>query len=271
MVFEADRNIFAMAGQLAVVTGAGSGLGRVFSSALAAFGAEVLCLDRDFDGAKQTAQSIRANGAAATAYSVDVADDRTVKEFSRELIAGRRGLSILINNAGVTSAPSRVHDMEDEAWDHVIDVNLNGTFRCTRALLPAMLANGSGSIINVSSIMGLTGFFPGFSGISASYNAAKAGIIGLTRQVAAEYAADHIRCNAIAPGWHQGTNLGARRRASGSPAGTTVFDDAVIQATPMRRKGLPEELRGLILFLASGASSYVTGQVFVQDGGWTAV
>lgn len=271
MSFASDRDIFSLGGRVAAITGAGSGLGRTFSSVLAAFGAEVLCLDREMDTAVQTADLVRGAGGMATAYRVDVTDDSSVRGFAQTMLANNVALDVLINNAGVISAPSRVHEMNDQAWNDVLDVSLNGTFRCTRALLPVMLKHGSGSIINVSSIMGLTGFYPEFPGISASYNAAKAGLIGLTRQLAAEYAQDNIRCNAIAPGWHQGTNLGARRRSAGSTEIAERFDDIVTGLTPMRRKGYPEELRGLIVLLASDASSYITGQVFVQDGGWAAI
>lgn len=269
--FASDRDIFSLKDRTAAITGAGSGLGRTFSSVLAAFGAQVLCLDRDMDAAVQTAELVREAGGKATAYPVDVTDDSSVHRFAQEVLASDISLDVLINNAGVISAPSRLHEMSDQAWSDVLDVSLNGTFRCTRALLPVMLKHGSGSIINVSSIMGLTGFYPEFPGISGSYNAAKAGLIGLTRQVAVEYAQDNIRCNAVAPGWHQGTNLGARRKSAGSSETARRFDDIVTGLTPMRRKGYPEELRGLIVLLASDASSYITGQVFVQDGGWTAI
>ncbi|WP_213774019.1 SDR family NAD(P)-dependent oxidoreductase [Bradyrhizobium sp. dw_78] len=263
--------IFDLKGKTAVITGAGSGLGRVFSTVLAAFGADILCVDRDFASAQQTSGLITANGGEATPHCVDVTETSSVKEFAQKIVVERIPVDILINNAGIASAPSRLHELDDETWNLVLDVSLNGTFRSTRALLPAMLARGGGSIINISSIMGLAGFFPGFPGIAASYSAAKAGLIGLTRQIAAEYAGDNIRCNAIAPGWHQGTNLGARRRAAASDDVVRAFDKAITDNTPMRRKGFPEELRGLVVLLASDASSFITGQVFVQDGGWTSV
>jgi NAD(P)-dependent dehydrogenase (short-subunit alcohol dehydrogenase family) len=268
--FTPHHEIFDLKGKTAVITGAGSGLGRVFCTVLAAFGANILCVDRDLESARETSGLITANGGEATAHRIDVTEISSVKEFAQILLE-LTPVDILINNAGVTSAPTRLHEMDDQAWDLVLDVSLNGTFRCTRALLPAMLARGGGSIINISSIMGLTGFFPGFPGIAASYSAAKAGLIGLTRQIAAEYAGDNIRCNAIAPGWHQGTNLGAGRRAAVSEEVVRAFDKAITGHTPMARKGFPEELRGLIVLLASDASSFITGQVFVQDGGWSAI
>jgi NAD(P)-dependent dehydrogenase (short-subunit alcohol dehydrogenase family) len=269
--FSSHLQIFDLRGRVAAITGAGSGLGRMFGSVLAAYGAEVLCIDRDLASAQQTAALITEAGGRATAHLVDVRDEASVKDFAQTISHTTTPIDVLINNAGIAYVPTRVHEMDDDTWNSAIDVNLTGTFRCTRALLPAMIARGGGSIVNISSIMGLTGFYPGFPGISAGYNTTKAAIIGLTRQVAAEYARDNIRCNAIAPGWHQGTNLGSRRRSSGSAETTQAFDDAVLGGIPMGRRGHPEELRGLIVLLASDASSYITGQVFVQDGGWTAV
>lgn len=261
--------IFDLQGRIAVVTGAGSGFGRVFSSTLAAFGAEVLCLDNDLAGAQQTAEMVTNAGGKSRAFFVDVTDEASIQAMATQLARTSTGIDILINNAGIASAPNRVHETEDSAWQSVLDVSLNGTFRCTRAFLPRILTRGSGSIINISSIMGLRGFYPGFPSVGASYAAAKAGIIGLTRQLAVEYAKDNIRCNAIAPGWHKDTNLGARRKSAASPEVISEFEQTVTKLTPMGRKGTPEELRGLIVLLASDASSFITGQVFAQDGGWT--
>jgi NAD(P)-dependent dehydrogenase (short-subunit alcohol dehydrogenase family) len=265
------QKIFDLHKRVAVVTGAGSGFGRMFSATLAVFGAEVLCLDRDLASATETAELVAKAGGKASAFFVDVTDDASIRDFAQQLQNTNTPVDILINNAGIASAPHRVHEMDDGAWNRVLDISLNGTFRCTRALVPLMLARGGGSIINISSIMGLTGFYPGFPSIGANYSAAKAGIIGLTRQVAAEYARDNIRCNVIAPGWHKDTNLGAERRSATSPDIVRAFDQTIASLTPMGRKGTPEELRGLVVLLASDASSFITGQLFTQDGGWTAV
>jgi NAD(P)-dependent dehydrogenase (short-subunit alcohol dehydrogenase family) len=133
-----------------------------------------------------------------------------------------------------------------------------------------MLAARRGSIINIASIYGLTGFYPGFPAGLSSYAASKGALIALTRQCAVEYAADGIRVNAIAPGYHGGTNLGHEGRSNASPEHIARLEGAIRAAVPMGRRGTPDELEGLAIYLASDASSYMTGQVFANDGGWTA-
>jgi len=149
-------------------------------------------------------------------------------------------------------------------------INLRGVFLTTRKALALMLP-GPGSIINISSTAGLRGYFPGFASMSVSYSAAKAGIVGFTRQVAAEYAKEKIRVNAIAPGWHGGTNLGAERRAGVTAEQREQFEQALHARIPMKHRGVPDDLVGLVVYLASDASHYLTGQVIAHDGGWDAV
>jgi 3-oxoacyl-[acyl-carrier protein] reductase len=151
-----------------------------------------------------------------------------------------------------------------------MNINLRGAFLCAKAVLPIMLSNGGGSIINISSITGLVGFYPGISAIAAAYSASKAGMIGLTRQLAAEYAADDIRCNAIAPGFHGGTELGKERREASTAEETARLGGAIVKRTPLCRLGRAEELAGLVVYLSSDVSRFVTGQVISHDGGWTA-
>ena len=117
----------------------------------------------------------------------------------------------LINNAGISTNPVRIHELSTQDWDKLMNVNLRGTYLCSKMVLPHMLREKNGSIINISSITGLLGFYPDLSGVSAAYSASKAGMMGFTRQLAAEYATDNIRCNAIAPGFHGGTDLGRER------------------------------------------------------------
>jgi NAD(P)-dependent dehydrogenase (short-subunit alcohol dehydrogenase family) len=262
-----DR-LFDLTGKHALVTGAGGGLGNVFALALARFGATVTCADRDITGALNTVAQIQTVGGSATAVHVDVAVPESVDTMVRSL-GPQPAIDILVNNAGIASAPQRMHEISPADWQRVIRVNLDGTFYCTRAIVPLMLASG-GSIINLSSVLGIGGFYPDFPATAASYGASKAAICGFTRQVAVEYARDKIRVNAIAPGWHMGTDLGRERRESSTPEGDAAFAEAVLCNSPGGRFGDPDELEGLLIYLASDASRFVTGQIFAHDGGWSA-
>jgi 3-oxoacyl-[acyl-carrier protein] reductase len=175
-------------------------------------------------------------------------------------------LDILVNAAALTDRAG-LADATPADWDRLMAVNLRGVFLNTRKGLALMLP-GPGSIINISSVLGLRGFWPGSPAGSISYSAAKAGVVGFTRQVAAEYAVEKIRCNAIAPGWHGGTALGAERRAAATPEDIKTFEAAIHQRIPMKHRGKPDDLIGLVIYLASDASHYVTGQVIAHDGGW---
>ena len=199
-----------------------------------------------------------------------MADERAVAEAVTGTVSTFGTIDVLINNAGITTLPMRTHEIPVADWDRLMAINLRGTFLVTRAVLPVMLAAKRGSIINISSIYGLTGFYPGFAAGLANYAASKAAVIGLTRQCAVEYARDGIRVNAIAPGYHAGTNLGHEGRAGASPEKIAQLEGAIHAAIPMGRRGTPDELEGLAIYLAGDASSYVTGQVFAHDGGWTA-
>jgi NAD(P)-dependent dehydrogenase (short-subunit alcohol dehydrogenase family) len=263
--------LFDLTSKVAVVTGAGSGLGRAFAEGLAASGARVVCADRNLDWAKETVAAIKDGGNSCLALQVDVADPASVAAMAERAKAACGRIDILVNNAGIATAPARVHDMKIEDWDRLMAVNLRGVFLATRAVLPAMLEARAGSIINVASIIGLVGHYPGTPAVGANYAAAKSGVIGFTRQVAAEYARDGIRANAIAPGWHGGTRLGEERRATASAEEIARFETAIREHTPMGRRGEPRELQGLAIYLAGDASRFVTGQVFAHDGGWTAV
>jgi NAD(P)-dependent dehydrogenase (short-subunit alcohol dehydrogenase family) len=263
-------NLFRLDGKVAVVTGAGFGLGRSFALGLSAFGATVICADKNFGGADETASLAKQSRGAAEAVHVDVADEVSVDAMWKAIAADHPRIDILINNAGINTNTPRTHEYNVADWDRVMAVNLRGVFLTTRKALPLMLP-GPGSIINLSSIMGLRGYGPGFPAMSISYSTSKAGIVGFTRQVAAEYAKEKIRVNAIAPGWHGGTALGAERRAATGPEGSKQFEEAIHARIPMGHRGGPDDLVGLVVYLASDASHYVTGQVIAHDGGWDAV
>jgi NAD(P)-dependent dehydrogenase (short-subunit alcohol dehydrogenase family) len=264
------ENLFRLDGKVAVVTGAANGLGRSFALGLAAFGATVICADRDLEGADETASLAKQSRGRAEATRVDVADEASVEDMWKTIETNYRRVDILVNNAGIATNSVRTHEFPVADWDRLMAINLRGVFLTTRKALALMLP-GPGSIINIASIAGLRGYWPGFPSLAINYSTSKAGVVGFTRQVAAEYAKEKIRVNAIAPGWHGGTALGAERRAATGPEGVAQFEQAIHTRIPMKHRGAPDDLIGLVVYLASDASHYVTGQVIAHDGGWDAI
>ncbi|MDO7833455.1 SDR family NAD(P)-dependent oxidoreductase [Sphingobium sp. HBC34] len=261
-----DR-LFGLNDMVAFVTGGGSGLGRVIAEGYAAAGARVICADIERSRAEEVAEAIVAAGGKADACQLDVWNEESVAAAAAGL--GDSSLDILVNFAGVATPPILTHDLSTDDWMRGVGISLTGTFFMTRAMLPRMRGAG-GSIINVASILGLGGYFPDFPASSADYAAGKAGVIGFTRQVAVEYAAEKVRANVIAPGWHGGTRLGDGRRKKRTPEEEERFYTEMNRRIPMKRRGDASEILGLALYLASPASAYLTGQVITQDGGWTA-
>ena len=261
--------LFRLDGQVAVVTGSGSGLGNVFARALAVAGATVVSADIDAVSAESTAEEIRNAGGKATSLIVDVSNPDSVSAMVNGTIKEHERLDILINNAGIASPAHRVHEMLVSDWDRVDAINTRGVFLCAKAVLPQMMEQKKGSIINISSIAGLAGVSNDLSAIAANYSASKGAVATFTKQIAVEYGRDGIRCNAIAPGWHLGTQLGKEALPS-SEAEINALLAKLQELTPMNRTGDPEELAGLLVYLASDAASFMTGQVIAHDGGWTA-
>ncbi|HRA46888.1 MAG TPA: SDR family oxidoreductase [Thermomicrobiales bacterium] len=253
-------NLFDLSGKVAIVTGAGAGLGVTFADALAEAGAHVLCADLNGDRARQTAADLSAKGFSAIGTTVDVTVESQVQEMVKLATETWGSIDILINNAGIASV-GPAEDETLETWQRVIDVNLTGTFLCAREVAKVMIAAGSGgSIVNLASILGLNGSEPMQA---VSYAASKGAVVNLTRDLAIHWAPQGIRVNALGPAYFPSEMTG------GLLADTSVLAE-VERRTPMGRVGRPEELRGPVLFLASNASSYVTGQTLFVDGGWTA-
>jgi len=261
-----EKGIFDLSQKVAVVTGGGSGIGRRICEAMAEYGADVACCDLDKNGAQETVELISKFERRSVVIEADVSQPDDVQHMVDKTMAALGNINILFNNAGIYPTESKIHETAIEDWNRIIAVDLKGTFLCMRAILPIMIKCSQGTIINISSINGLMTNDREVVPV-ASYDAAKAGVIALTRQAAAEYASDGIRANCIAPGVIGGTNIVARRLQTWPREKLKKLNELRLSRIPMRRIGKPEELKGISVFLASEASSFVTGQTFIVDGG----
>ena len=243
-----------LAGKIAVVTGAGSGIGEATVHLFAAHGATVVVTDIDGDAAARVASAITAKGFAATSLTVDVTRGQDVSHLMRTMGSTHGRIDALVNNAGLNIL-SDFRTMSDADWVRLRDVNLDGVMRIARDGFDLLRASGKGSLVNVASIMGNRGLRP-----LAAYSATKGAVAALTRGLAVEYAPFNIRVNTLAPGYVE-TNL--TKRALKLPQ----FRKALIDKTPMGRFGLPDEIAQGALFLASDDASFVTGSELAIDGG----
>jgi NAD(P)-dependent dehydrogenase (short-subunit alcohol dehydrogenase family) len=245
--------------QVALVTGAGSGLGLATANAFAEAGASVVLADSDEASVRSAADALNARGLTALAIHCDVSDDAQVEAMVDQTVAAFGRLDAAYNNAGIQNVLADTADATREDFDRVIDVNLSGVWSCMKFELQQMRKQGSGAIVNCSSIGGLVG-----GAGRGTYHAAKYGVIGLTTSAALEYAAQGIRVNAICPGMFD-TPMSDRMKA----AGQTEALDAMLKEVPIGRLGRPEEIADAVLWLCSSASSMVVGHALVVDGGYT--
>jgi 3-oxoacyl-[acyl-carrier protein] reductase len=243
--------------KVAVVTGAGRGIGLAIAQRFGAEGAKVICCDLDEALASAAASSICDAGGEADAVVADVSDGASVARLVTATIDRFGRVDIVCNNAGILDGYARLGDVTDELWDRVMAVNLKGCFLVSRAFLAPMLAQGKGTFVNIASMAGLIAQAGGLT-----YTASKHGVIGLTKQVSADYGPEGIRANAICPG-------AIETALSRSSLQTAPDVLKIVESVPAGRQGQPEEIAELAVYLASDASGFVHGAAMVIDGGWT--
>jgi 3-oxoacyl-[acyl-carrier protein] reductase len=242
--------MFELKGQSALVTGGSRGIGLAISRALAEAGARVAVLGRNGEAAREAALTLPGEGHLG--FACDVADPAGVRDVVSEVEQAFGEIAILVNNAGITR-DNLIIRLQDSDWDDVVDTNLKGAFLMTRAVAKGMMKRRDGVIVNISSVVGLMGN-PG----QTNYAASKSGLFGLTKSVARELASRGVRCNAVAPGFIE-TDM------------TDALDEkqaaALRDRIPLGRLGAPEDVAGLVRFLAGPSARYITGQIITVDGG----
>jgi NAD(P)-dependent dehydrogenase (short-subunit alcohol dehydrogenase family) len=247
---------FSLNGKIALVTGGRTGIGASLARALAEVGAHVVIAARDVAATHAAAADITAGGGQATGFGVDVTDRSQVETLVESVTAEIGPIDVLVNNAGICFHRDAL-DVPDDEWHAVFDVNVHGLWYCSQIVGRTMVARKTGTIVNIGSMSAFVVNRPQFQ---PAYNASKAAVHHLTRSLAAEWAPFNVRVNAIAPGYIA---------TAMSPVDDPKFHRYWIEDTPMQRPGLPDELGPTVVYLASPASSFLTGAVIVADGGYS--
>ncbi len=244
-------------GKVAIVTGGNAGIGEAVAKRFSVEGAAVVVTGRRQDELDRVVKIIRQNNGKVLSVAGSVTDEGHAQDVVRKTVDSFGRIDILVNNAGIGDFGKRVHEIDDETWGAVFDVNLTGVFRMTRAIVPQMLKQGRGAMINISSVASLVGI-PGLS----AYAASKGGLDALTRAIAVDYAKDGIRCNVVNPALID-TPMAAPLMANPDMLQSLLSQYAI------RRAGAPEEVANMVLYLASDEAVWVTGGTFTIDGGMT--
>jgi len=250
-------DLFRLDGKTAIITGGGRGLGEYMAHALSDVGANVVLCSRKLEACEGVKQDIEAGGGKALAFACDITKPDDVAHIVEETQKTFGAIDILVNNSGATwgAAPE---DMPLEQFERVVDINVKGTFIMSQAVGKAMIAHGKGgSIVNIASVAGLVGGNPKYIQ-AVGYHASKGAVVNMTRDLATGWAQYGIRVNAIAPGWFP-TKM--------SRGLISKYEEAMTSAVPLHRLGGPDDIKGVIVFLASSAAAYITGQILVVDGG----
>jgi 3-oxoacyl-[acyl-carrier protein] reductase len=244
--------MFDLTGKIAAVTGASQGIGEVIAEKLSEAGAHVICIARTEKKIENLVNKLKNKGFSASFVSCDVSDGKAFSDAISNIYSKNKRFDILINNAGITR-DALLMRMNDEQWDSVMNTNLKGAFHGMKAAMRPMMKNKSGRIINITSIVGLTG-----NAGQANYAASKAGLIGMTKSIAKEVATRGITVNCVAPGWIETEMTQDLPQES---------QDELLKRIPQARTGKPEDIAYAVLFLASDEANYITGQTITIDGG----
>ena len=246
--------MFKLTKKIAIVTGASQGIGEIISKYLAIAGAHVICVARTEEKIKKISNSILEEGGSSSYYACDVSQPDSVKNLIKNSLKKFNSIDILVNNAGITK-DSLLMRMNEKNWDMVLDTNLKGIFYCIKSTIRSMIKNKFGRIINISSIVGITG-----NAGQANYAASKAGLIGMSKSIAKEVATRNITVNCIAPGWI---------KSEMTDGLSEDIKNDFLDRIPMKKIGKPEDIANTVIFLASKEAEYITGQTITVDGGRT--
>ena len=243
---------FDLSRKIAIVTGASQGIGKTIAIEMAKSGATVFCLARNKEALDATIKTITEEGGNAYAFSCDISNNDDFKNISLNIFKNYGSIDILVNNAGITK-DNLLLRMSDNQWDDVLNINLKAPFICTRSVVRHMMKNKFGRIINITSIVGITG-----NAGQANYAASKSGLIGLTKSIAKEFASRGITANCVAPGWIE---------TSMTDQLSTEVKNKFLSQIPIGKIGQSKDIANTVIFLGSDLSDYITGQTITVDGG----